>query len=201
MLPYLRLVTLYQQAVFCEKSRIPGSFVECGVWKGGAMAVMASANLRHGRKRRDLHLFDVFDDIGEPDAAIDGERALQDVRDLAGKGAGTAGRLEPIKGMYDPMGGHGTLDDNRHVLEQVAGYDPAFLHYHEGWFQETVPPLPAGWARWPSSGSTATGTPRSRCALSPCTITWFPGVSSWLTTTGSTRAAPGRSTNFWKGGA
>jgi len=140
MLPYLRLVTLYQQAVFCEKKGIPGSFVECGVWKGGAMAIMAFANLRHGRKRRDLHLFDIFDDIGEPDETIDGERALQDVRDLAGKAAGTSGRLEPIKGVYDPMGGHGTLDDNKHVLEQVAGYDPAFLHYHKGWFQETLPP-------------------------------------------------------------
>jgi hypothetical protein len=143
MLPYLRLVTLYQQAVFCEEKSIPGSLVECGVWKGGAMAIMALANLRHGRKKRDLHLFDVFDDIGEPDEAIDGERALQDIRDLAGKAAGTSGRLQPIRGAYDPMGGHGTIDDSRHVLEQVAGYDPTFLHYHKGWFQETVPPASA----------------------------------------------------------
>jgi hypothetical protein len=143
MLPYVRLVTLYQQAVYCEKKGIPGSFIECGVWKGGATAVMAFANLRHGQKRRDIHLFDAFDDINEPDATIDGERALRDVRDLAGKAAGTSGRLQPIKGVYDRLGGHGTIEDNRHVLEHVAGYESAFLHFHKGWFQETVP-LTAG---------------------------------------------------------
>lgn len=31
MLSYRRLVTLYQQVVYCEKNAIPGALVECGV--------------------------------------------------------------------------------------------------------------------------------------------------------------------------
>ncbi|HXI69240.1 MAG TPA: TylF/MycF/NovP-related O-methyltransferase [Verrucomicrobiae bacterium] len=48
MLSRERLVTLYQQVVHCERNAIPGDFVECGVWKGGAVALMALANLESG---------------------------------------------------------------------------------------------------------------------------------------------------------
>ena len=52
MLPYVRLVTLYQQAVHCEKNGIRGSLVECGVWKGGPVGIMALANINHGKGSR-----------------------------------------------------------------------------------------------------------------------------------------------------
>ena len=35
MLPYEQLVSLYEQVAYCEKNNIPGSFIECGVWKAG----------------------------------------------------------------------------------------------------------------------------------------------------------------------
>jgi hypothetical protein len=28
---------------------------------------------------------------------------------------------------------------NRELLENTIGYDPTYLHYHQGWFQETLP--------------------------------------------------------------
>src|SRR5688572_10231248 len=46
-----RLITLFQQAVYCEKNNIPGAFIECGVWKGGAVGLMALANMQHGKGR------------------------------------------------------------------------------------------------------------------------------------------------------
>ena len=61
MLSKRRLVTLYQQVAYCEENNIPGSFVECGVWKGGAIGLMALANLRTAKQRRHLHLFDAAD--------------------------------------------------------------------------------------------------------------------------------------------
>ena len=138
MVPIRRLITLYQQVRYCEEAAIPGSFVECGVWKGGSVGLMALANLQHGRQRRPLHLFDAFQDICEPDAKVDGSRALDDVRRFA-PGGGTGGTLQPLTGFYDQFGGPGTLDGNRELLERRIGYDPAMIHYHVGWFQDTVP--------------------------------------------------------------
>ena len=139
MLSEARLTTLYYQAAFCEQRGIPGSFVECGVWKGGAVGVMALANLAHGRLRRQLHLFDAFQEICEPDPSVDGRRVVEDVWHRMGSEVRLTGALRPLKGVYDGLGGPGTLAENRRLLEQTIGYDPAFIRYHEGWFQETVP--------------------------------------------------------------
>ena len=132
------LIELYHQAVFCEKHNIPGCFVECGVWKGGAVGLMALANLRHSSTRRNIHLFDSFQECPEPDERIDGERAIREVKMWA-KNPGTKGNLIPLKGVFDKKGGPGTIKQNKELLEQKIGYDPNYLHYHQGWFQEVLP--------------------------------------------------------------
>ena len=139
MLSKRRLVTLYQQVAYCERYEIPGAFVECGVWKGGAMGMMALANLQTGKVRRHMHLFDAFQEICEPDAAVDGQRALSEVQQLTGRGGHDKGQLQPLTGIYDFLGGPGTLEENRQLLEKTIGYPAELLHYHVGWFQETLP--------------------------------------------------------------
>jgi O-methyltransferase len=139
MLSKRRLVTLYQQVAYCEKFSIPGALVECGVWKGGGAGLMALANLRNSLERRHLHLFDAFQEICEPDATVDGERALREVQQYTGKEGQDKGRLRPLTGIYDSFGGVGTLDDNRQLLEGVIGYPKEMIHYHVGWFQDTIP--------------------------------------------------------------
>lgn len=134
MLSHSRLVTLYQQAVFCEKHNIAGSFVECGTWRGGAVGLMAIANLNHGNARRQLHLFDSFESVPEPDETIDGKRALEEVRQVGG---GTTGKLVPLR-IYESIGTP-DLEVNRKLLEEIIGYDSDFIKYHKGWFQDTVP--------------------------------------------------------------
>ena len=138
MLSKRRLVTLYQQVAYCEKYEVPGAFVECGVWKGGAVGMMALANMQKGSCRRQLHLFDSFQGICEPEATVDGERALQEVKQFTGSGR-DKGKLQPLAGIYDYMGGPGTLEENRQLLEKTIGYPAELLHYHIGWFQQTVP--------------------------------------------------------------
>ena len=139
MLSKRRLVTLYQQVAYCEKYNIPGAFVECGVWKGGATGMMALANLRTATQRRHLHLFDAFQEICEPDASVDGERALREVKEFTGRSDRNTGKLKALTGFYDFLGGAGTLDGNRQLLEKTIGYDAEFIHYHVGWFQDTLP--------------------------------------------------------------
>ena len=133
MLPYARLYSLYEQAVYCEQASVRGSFVECGTWKGGAIGLMALANLAHGASRRDLHLFDSFEGIPEPDETMDGARAVHEAR---AAGSGAQGSLVALRDLYDSAG---TLEVNRALLEETIGYDPGHLHYHQGWFQETLP--------------------------------------------------------------
>lgn len=139
MLSKRRLVTLYQQVAYCERYELPGAFVECGVWKGGAAGMMALANMQTGKVRRHLHLFDAFKEICEPDAAVDGEKALREVRQFTGRSGHDKGVLQPLTGIYDFMGGPGTLEENRKLLEKTISYPAELLHYHVGWFQETLP--------------------------------------------------------------
>ncbi len=129
------LVSLYDQIVFCENHRVPGCYVECGTWKGGCCGIMAIANLRHGQSRRIIHLFDSFEGIPEPDASLDGEKAIQEA---IAAGLGTSGKLRPVKGFYDQFGGEGTLETNKALMEDSIKYDPKYLFYHKGWFQNTM---------------------------------------------------------------
>ncbi len=99
---------------------------------------MALTNLKYGARRRHIHLFDAFEEICEPDEAVDGEKAIRETKMWA-KHPEFEGKLKPLVGFYDNRGGPGTLDENRHLLEDVIGYDWKYLHYHKGWFQNTVP--------------------------------------------------------------
>lgn len=140
MLSKRRLITLYQQVVHCEKNNIEGDFVECGVWKGGAVGLMALANLSVApHRKRHLHLFDAFQEICEPDANIDGDRALNEMKKFTGKTGHDKGRLQSVTGVYDWLGGPGTLEENKNLLEKIIAYPSDYIHYHKGWFQETVP--------------------------------------------------------------
>lgn len=135
MLSHSRLVTLYQQGAHCEKYNIPGSFVECGTWRGGAVGLMALVNMEYSANRRHLHLFDSFDSIPEPDATIDGDKAIAEAKAIGG---GTEGKLVPLTGIYSSIG-EPDLEVNKTLLEETIGYDSDFIHYHKGWFQDTVP--------------------------------------------------------------
>ncbi|MBN2396280.1 MAG: class I SAM-dependent methyltransferase [Candidatus Atribacteria bacterium] len=139
MLPYQNLVTLYEQVVFCEKNKIEGDYVECGVWKDGAVGLMALANLKYGAGRRKLHLFDAFEEICAPNEELDGERAIEEVKQSMGNNAPVKGELVPLKGIYDRFGGPGDINECKHLIEQVIGYDKELVNYHKGWFQDTVP--------------------------------------------------------------
>lgn len=139
MLSKRRLVTLYQQVIYCEENNIQGSFVECGVWKGGAVGLMALANMHSSDNRRHLHLFDSFEGICYPDIDVDGESAMKDANMVANKTLRKSGSLESVANIYDHLGGIGMLSDSKALLEKVISYPENYIHYHKGWFQNTLP--------------------------------------------------------------
>lgn len=57
---------------------IPGSFVECGVWRGGSSMLIALTLLSRGAGHREIYLFDTFEGMSEPgpfDKDVDGLHA------------------------------------------------------------------------------------------------------------------------------
>ena len=61
-----RLHALIQGVEHVVASRVPGAFVECGVWKGGSMMAVALTLQRLGATDRELVLFDTFTGMTEP---------------------------------------------------------------------------------------------------------------------------------------
>jgi O-methyltransferase len=61
-----RIVALAAAVRWIVDEKIPGSFVECGVWRGGSMMTVAHTLLRQGIRDRELYLFDTFEGMTEP---------------------------------------------------------------------------------------------------------------------------------------
>lgn len=142
MLPVPRLISLYTQVKYCEQHNIRGDYMECGVWKGGAVGLMALTNQLYGTKRRNLYLFDSFNDICPPDPELDGQRAIRD----ALKYSHTTGeqifgrkKFKSLKGFYDSFGGKGTLHQTKKLLFSQIGYDKHKVQFYKGWFEDTIP--------------------------------------------------------------
>lgn len=60
-----RIYALYKATEYIIKAGIPGDFVECGVWKGGSVMVMAQTLLALGVTNRRLWLFDTYTGMTE----------------------------------------------------------------------------------------------------------------------------------------
>lgn len=123
LVSYDRLLNTYELATRVEEEGLPGTFVECGVWRGGVGGLLGLVAQRSGRV---THLFDSFQGLPAP-TGRDGKRGLE---------TGSSrldGALQPI-GVYDA-----SLDDVSDFLFRKLRLRPDKVLLHEGWFQETVP--------------------------------------------------------------
>jgi O-methyltransferase len=135
MLSHACLTSLADQVGYCNSRKIPGAFVECGVWKGGAVALMAHISKIAGRDDRVLHLLDAFSDICAPDPKVDGNKALTETEKF---GKYREGVPQSLDGIYASKGGHGTIQDCKNVILHKVGYPEANVNFHKGWFQDTA---------------------------------------------------------------
>jgi O-methyltransferase len=134
MVSEIRLKNIQNLVSYIIKANIPGDFVECGVWKGGACGMMVHA-LNKLKSNRKIHLYDAFDDIVEPDGTVDGDRAIKDVGGLEN----AKGRLKPVKGIYDKMGGAGNDKEVFDLISNKIGYPESLINIQKGLFQDTLP--------------------------------------------------------------
>lgn len=61
-----RIFSLYKAIQYIVSARIPGDFVECGVWKGGNCMIMADLLLSLEEKNRKIYLYDTFTGMPKP---------------------------------------------------------------------------------------------------------------------------------------
>jgi O-methyltransferase len=64
-----RIWALLSAVKYIVANRIPGAFVECGVWRGGSAMAMAYALRDCGEMDRPLWLFDTFEGMTDPSPA------------------------------------------------------------------------------------------------------------------------------------
>ncbi len=132
MVPERSLVELARQVLAILAFDIPGDFVECGVWRGGASFLIAEV-LRHaGMRGRKVWLLDSFEGLPRPEE-IDGAKAMAYSRNPADPWyhdncrasledvqrsvttLGLTGMTELVKGWFDQ-----TLPATRHRIGPIA---------------------------------------------------------------------------------
>jgi O-methyltransferase len=59
--------SLYKAVQYVVENKIPGDFVECGVWRGGSVILMALALAHFGDTNRKIFLYDTFTGMTKPD--------------------------------------------------------------------------------------------------------------------------------------
>ena len=58
--------SLYKAVQYVVKNKIPGDFVECGVWRGGSVILIALALAHFGDTDRKIFLYDTFTGMTKP---------------------------------------------------------------------------------------------------------------------------------------
>ena len=59
--------SLYKAIQYVVENKIPGDFVECGVWRGGSVILIALALTHFGDTNRKIFLYDTFTGMTKPD--------------------------------------------------------------------------------------------------------------------------------------
>jgi hypothetical protein len=133
VLPYTltspeRLFGLIEAVHYITRLKIPGSIVECGVWRGGSMMAAALTLLRLNSSERDLYLFDTFEGMPRPTEA--------DVHHTGTPAIVSFTNLQTGEDSSDECAA--TLAEVQSTMAQTR-YDPKRIHYVQGKVENTIP--------------------------------------------------------------
>jgi O-methyltransferase len=117
-----RVYALRESVKYIIRQNIPGSIVECGVWKGGSMMAVAKT-LSEINSKRDLYLFDTFEGMTTPTTV--------DV-DFRGVRADDLLMTNPRTSSIAPF-----EEVSRNMLS--VGYDPSHIKFVRGKVEDTLP--------------------------------------------------------------
>ncbi len=120
-----RVVALREAVRALVAAGTEGAMVECGVWRGGSMLVVARTLCELGATDRDLYLFDTFTTMpppGDVDVDVFGHRMADYYQDA----------------LAHPHYSYLPFDEVRALLVGT-GYPEPRLHFVQGMVEETIP--------------------------------------------------------------
>lgn len=124
-----RMYSLYKAVQYIVNKGIPGDFVECGVWKGGASMLMAKTLVSMGVTDRKIYMYDTYAGMTKP--------TEEDKSVLSG--------TEPVEEIWkrNQQGDHnnwcyGPLEGVKEVMAST-GYPMEKLIFVKGPVEETIP--------------------------------------------------------------
>lgn len=124
-----RMVSLIRAIDYVLINNIEGHFVECGVWRGGSMMIVAKMLKEYGIENRKLYLYDTFEGMTEPSEEID----------LSFEGKLAKDLLEiRSKTKEDEIWAYSPLEDVKNNLYSV-GYRSDNIHFIYGKVEDTIP--------------------------------------------------------------
>ena len=121
-----KLHALITATRYVHRFQVPGSVVECGVWRGGSMHAVARTLTALGAQDRDLYLYDTFEGMTEPgdkDRRHDGKPAAQIL-----DGTDKTARVWAVASLEDVQAGFATVP-----------YPSERVHYVKGPIEQTIP--------------------------------------------------------------
>lgn len=124
-----RLFALIEAVRYVVKNNIPGSFVECGVWKGGSMMAIAETLSQLKVTDRQLYLYDTFAGMPPP-TEEDKTYSEQTAESLLKKEADV--KEESVVWAYS------NLSEVKANIGQIT-YPSANIHFIEGDVLQTIP--------------------------------------------------------------
>ncbi|MFA5938148.1 MAG: TylF/MycF/NovP-related O-methyltransferase [Sinimarinibacterium sp.] len=129
----LRVHALLDAVAYVCDRRIPGAFVECGVWRGGSVLAMLLKLLDLGITDRDIYLYDTFEGMTAPtenDTSAFEASALDTWQSAQSEGKRGWDQMFSAE-VY-------TLDTVKSLLAS-SGYPTARLHFVQGPVEQTIP--------------------------------------------------------------
>jgi O-methyltransferase len=120
---------LLQSVRHVVKHRILGSIVECGVWRGGSMMLVAQTLIKCGDTSRDLYLYDTFEGMPPPTNAD---------QNYSGQPAAARLRAEENAKAESSFWAISRLEEVKCNMASV-GYPEEKLHFVSGKVESTIP--------------------------------------------------------------
>ncbi|OLP18611.1 macrocin O-methyltransferase [Leptolyngbya sp. 'hensonii'] len=123
-----RMYALIQAVKYISQHQIEGEIVECGVWRGGSMMLIANTLSAMQDQTRNLYLFDTFSGMAKPsdkDVSYEGLSALEIFTENHGNDSGSAWC-------------YASLEEVKQILSQTH-YDQQKIHFVPGKVEETIP--------------------------------------------------------------
>jgi len=123
-----RMYVLIEAVKYISKNKIEGDIVECGVWKGGSMMIVAKTLVQLRDESRDLYLFDTFAGMTDPstkDIDFIGNKASKLLR---------SSQKEDDKSIWC----YAPLEEVKEVIAKTR-YQPNKIHFIEGKVETTIP--------------------------------------------------------------